>query len=112
MFTTRKQAIDWLVTQGKPLAHAKVAIDQAFNYDDDGATDNLCRRTSNDWQFTFAPGGTANLSDCVPVTLTEADVLSAYNDFCGPNGYFKLTEQGFCFDGDEQPTYDINGDHV
>lgn len=100
-FTTRTQAIDFLVAQGKPLNKVKVAIDQGFNYDGiDQATPEGADLIAHAYDF---------VGDPTAKQATEQDVISTYNTFCGPDGYYKLTDKGFVFDGNTNPSYDVNG---
>lgn len=98
-FTTRTEAINFLVAQGKPLAHAKVAVNESLNYDDDGDTRDLI---AHDFH-----GNNPGLSPC---TVTERDLLQTYEDMCGSDGYFTLEADGFHFEGEVKAKFDVNGD--
>jgi hypothetical protein len=104
-FITRVAAVAFLVAEGKPLNCAKVAVDESFNYDGHQGTaecpDNevgLCAiNNSGDEDIKYEP-------------VTKEQVLQAYNDMCGEKGYFTKHSDGFYFDGEDLPKYDLNGD--
>lgn len=92
---TITEAVAYLVAQGNPLASARVAIDQAYNFADDTDTSGLLLDSEQN-----------------PVEITEIDANAVYNDFCGPNGYFTIKADGYYFDGEVTPMYDLAGNYL
>lgn len=101
-FTTRSAIVAFLVSIGKPLAHAKVAITEGYDFGD--GSDDLARR--DDWD------GIDNLSDdFVPGVVSEGDAIMMYDTFCGDDGLFVLTDKGFECDGNPA-SYTVDGDYI
>lgn len=94
-FTTRTQAIDFLVSQGKVLGEARVAVDQAFNYDEDNVKTDLIKCINNDDKFETC-------------TVTEKEVLAQFEECYVCNGYY-LSDKGYTCDDEDNPHYDIEG---
>lgn len=93
-FTTRTQAVKYLVTKGMSEPFAKAAIDQQFNYDPDfgdGVSDDKLRGMFEDLDIA----GTQSFADLDMVKRTW-------------DGMLTIEDDKICVDG--EPTYDLNGD--
>lgn len=106
-FTKCSEVVEFLVAQGKPVARARVAVQEAFNYgtaigggNSDILLNNLTAHNYN-WDN----------DELAPVAVTEEQALGSYNDMCGPSGYFTETPAGFVFEGGEL-MYDVEGWHL
>ena len=110
-FTTRTAAVEFLVALGKPLANAKVAIDQGYNFDIDGDTSDLLRRMDpdltseklnpNDNDFRYGS------DDALAVIVDKTDLICMYDTF---NDMLSVTDSGIEVDG--EPMYDLAGNSL
>lgn len=89
-FTTRSAAKMYLVAEGKPVNFAKAAVDETYNFDDDGASDDLIRDAEQQ-----------------PLCITAEELVVAYNTM---EEMFAIVNNVIELDG--EPLYDINGDHL
>lgn len=94
-YTTRTEVVNALVEViGMPRPYAKAAVDQQYNYDNDGDTQDLCR------------GDFEDLTIPHPVTSETLGMLrETWEDM------LTTDEQGnICVDG--EPMYDSHGDMI
>lgn len=94
LYTTRTDAVNYLVAHGYDRAHAKVAIHEHYCYD--STNDNL---QSADEVITN-------------VTATAAELHEVYDTMCGPDGYFFFHEGEWYFEGMLEPKFDKDGNFV
>lgn len=107
-FISRVAVVEFLVRSGKPRNRAKVAVDEAFNYD--GYHGNSITGEFDDEVGICAHNQSDMGEDISYQPVSEEQALTAYDDFCGEGGYFTETSEGFVFDGEDEPKYDLNGD--
>lgn len=113
-FKTQTEAIDFLVEQGKPIAHARVAILEAFDHEY-GKVKTDWLRGDDEWSGyeinEDVPFDDTEDADFPAIIATEEDIISIFEQFCGPEGDFKLTEKGWEFQGSLEDKYNVDGTH-
>lgn len=91
-FNTRKAAVAYMASKGVPEPLAKAAIDQQFNYDEDGDTRDLLQDIED--------------SGPVAVTQTELELFNLWENTWEP----MLTDDQHGIYVDGELTYDVHGD--
>lgn len=90
VFTTRSAAAMFLVAAGMPVNFVKAAVNETYNFDDNGASDDLIRDAEQQ-----------------PLAVPAHELCMAYNTMFD---MFKIVNNVIELDG--EPLYDINGDHL
>lgn len=94
--TTRTQAIDFLVAEGKPLAMARVAVNEAFNQ-------IPVENDKDELRMVVSPNESLIINE-----VSEESVLAAYDEVISSD--FDSTEDGiFILD---ELKYDLEGDLI
>lgn len=108
LFATRTQVVAYLVSEGKPENYAKAAVNEGFNFEQDGDTRDLCFREFDDEDFKPNTESTTvtdmSNSEFLPTLVTPEFAISMYNTF---EEMFSVEGGAIFMDG--EPMYDLQG---
>lgn len=89
-YSTRAEAVDYMIAKGMSEPFAKAAIDQQYNYDENGDTADLLRGNHEDLT--------------IPSVVTREELDMVYDTWLP---MLRIEHGSICVDG--EPTYDLQG---